>query len=314
MSYINPEATRIDAIWDPYPEHDNLESLTHQRRGTGPRTKIGDGNTRIPKHDWNSGYLRDDKNKTELLQFLSEWLSQENMDGLLLLTTSSTRVLCNRPFDVSHLEPCNHSEAGTGIMLHLAHAASQGHTRDCFRTVDSDVVVLAVHFYVTFVFEELWVCLGTDKKIRDIPVHVIVAELGPSRCTALHMFNAFSGCDLVSHFLGYGKKSAWAAWDSTPALTETLSTLLTDPQLFNIDSAHMQILERFVVVMYSKECGLEKVNSARRHLFTSGKRTLEHLPPTQAALYEHAKRSVLQASFFWAQATKKLADLPLFSE
>lgn len=49
---ITPTVAQIDSIWDNYPE-DRLKSLTHQHRGTGPRTRIGDGHTRIPKHDWN---------------------------------------------------------------------------------------------------------------------------------------------------------------------------------------------------------------------------------------------------------------------
>jgi len=56
-SQITPTVTRVDAIWDTYPE-DNLKTLTHQHRGLGPRTKIGDGHTRIPKQDWNTGSSR----------------------------------------------------------------------------------------------------------------------------------------------------------------------------------------------------------------------------------------------------------------
>ncbi|CAB4011645.1 Hypothetical predicted protein [Paramuricea clavata] len=40
---------RIDAVWDNYPEENNLKALTQQRRGNGPRTRVGDGSTPIPK-------------------------------------------------------------------------------------------------------------------------------------------------------------------------------------------------------------------------------------------------------------------------
>ena len=56
-SQITPTVARIDTIWDNYPE-DSLKFLTHHRRGTGPRTRIGDGQTSIPKHDWNSAFLK----------------------------------------------------------------------------------------------------------------------------------------------------------------------------------------------------------------------------------------------------------------
>ena len=55
----------------------------------------------------------------------------------------------------------------------------------------------------------------------------------------------------------------------------------------------MQTLERFVVLMYSKGCGLVKVNEARLRLFTSGKKSLDTLLPTQAALYQHIRRAIL---------------------
>ena len=99
----------------------------------------------------------------------------------------------------------------------------------------------------------------------------------------------------LSHFLGCGKKSAW---QSTPGLTNTFVALTSEPQELSPQSQHMRTLERFVVVMYSKGCGLERVNEAKLRLFTSGKKTLEALPPTQAALYQHIRRAMLQASFW----------------
>ena len=74
-----------------------------------------------------------------------------------------------------------------------------------------------------------------------------------------------------------GKKGSW---QNTPGLTETLLALTNAPSCFSLGSLHTQKLERFVVIMYSKECGLAKVNEARHRLFTSGKKTLENIPPS----------------------------------
>ncbi|KAG1674657.1 DNA transposase THAP9 [Nymphon striatum] len=95
------------------------------------------------------------------------------------------------------------------------------------------------------------------------------------------------------------------------SFTETLLALTNEPELLTIDSLHMQSLERFVVIMYSKGCGLAKVNEARHRLFTSGKKTLEN---TQAALFEHIKRALLQGSFYWNQATVVRQEIPDFSK
>ena len=163
---------RIDAIWDNYPEG-NLKSLTHQRRGTGLRTRIGDGHTQIPKHEWNSGFLKNEENKKELFSFLSEEIVKKDLGGKLLLSTKCERVLSNRPYDVSALEPCNHSEADTMIVRHLL---------------------------------ELLGWLREWEKLRDIPIHDICSDLGPSRYMALPLFHTITGCDTISHFLGCGKK------------------------------------------------------------------------------------------------------------
>ena len=57
----------------------------------------------------------------------------------------------------------------------------------------------------------------------------------------------------------------------------------------------------FIVIMYSKGCGAKSVNEARHHLFTTGQKSLDNIPPIQASLH-HVKRALMQASFYWSQA------------
>ena len=49
-------------------------------------------------------------------------------------------------------------------------------------------------------------------------------------------------------------------------------------------------------MLYSRTCNAETVNAARRILFAQENRTIENIPPTKAALYQHILRSVIQAS------------------
>ncbi len=308
---VTATVERIDLVWDTYPD-ENLKSLTQQRRGSGPRTRISiDGSTPIPKGDWQS-YLKNAENKTELFTFASKQLAKTDINGKLIISTVSQTVLSNKPFDLSALHPCNHAEADTRIILHLAHAASNGHSKAFVRTVDSDIVVLAVSFFSELSFSELWIGFGSGRKYRDIPVHVIHLHLGPSRSLALPLFHALTGCDTTSQLLGCGKKTAWAAWNSTPDLTETLISLMEDPESFSLVSVHMQRIERFVVLMYSKTCGSATVNDARHYLFSNGSRSLDNIPPTKAALFEHVKRSLLQASFIWKQSNRSVQEVPVF--
>ena len=112
----------------------------------------------------------------------------------------------------------------------------------------SDVVVLAVRFFNTLGTLQLWVGFGTGRKYRDIPVHTINSNLGPSRSLALLLFHSLTGCDTTSQFLGCGKKTAWAAWTSMPEPTDTLVALTHDPDLFTLESVRMYRVERFIVL------------------------------------------------------------------
>jgi hypothetical protein len=154
--------------------------------------------------------------------------------------------------------------------------------------VDSDVVVLSVRIFDTLGLSELCFGFGTGKRYRDIPDHVLNSNLGPSKSPALPLFHSLTGCDTTSQFLACGKKNAWAAWTSLLDFTDTLVALTEYLTLFSIDSVHMQRIVRFVVLMYSKGCGVARVNEARHRLFTNGSRSLENLHPTQAALLQHA--------------------------
>ena len=89
----------------------------------------------------------------------------------------------------------------------------------------------------------------------------------------------FAGCDTTSSFRGIGKKTAWAAWQGYPDVTETLLTISDDPTLLTLDSIHMARLERWTVVVYSKSSGCSRVNDVRRQLFTHDTTTLDHTPP-----------------------------------
>ena len=125
-----------------------------------------------------------------------------------LLATKADMVLSNKPADLSDLSPCRQEEADTRMMLHLRHAADQGHTKAYLRTVDSDVVVLATHFFHDLRLSELWIGFGSGKTYKDIPIHHISDMLGLQRCQALPFFHAFSGCDVVSSMMEIGKKTA----------------------------------------------------------------------------------------------------------
>ena len=205
-------------------------------------------------------------------------------DDHVLVNTSDSQSVA----DFDAIMPCNHQEADSRIFLHLSHAAQQGHSKAFIRTVDNDAVIIAVGHFGSLGVVELWIGFGTGKAFQHSPVHEITQTLGPEKSLSCPLFHSLMGCDTTSSFLGMGKKTAWAAWQAYPKLTETLLTLSDDPTLLTLDSIHMARLERWTVVMYSKSSGCSRVNDVRRQLFTHGTRTLDHPPPPHT--HTHWKR------------------------
>ena len=119
-----------------------------------------------------------------------------------VFVTDGKGVLSTQLLQVPHtLAPCSHEEAETRMLLHVSHTALHGHHQFLIRTVDTDVVVLAV-FAITQLPAgcELWLAFGTGKSFRYLAAHQIPACLRPEMSCALPMFHALTGCDTVSSF------------------------------------------------------------------------------------------------------------------
>ena len=79
--------------------------------------------------------------------------------------------------DVEYLQPCSHEEEDTRILLHVAHCARQGLRKLVIRTVDTDVVVLAIGHSPAFRLDELWVRFGVGTHFRQIAIQEIVKNV-----------------------------------------------------------------------------------------------------------------------------------------
>ena len=175
------------------------------------------------------------------------------------------------------------------------------------RTVDTDVVVLAVAMFRKIKPEEMWIALGSGANLRYIGVHEIANKLDSSTCAALPMFHALTGCNTVSAFAGRGKKTAWETWKAFPEVTEAFAEL--QQMQGDLSELSKSRLERFVVLMYDRTSEATEVNEARKQLFTQKSRTLENMPPTKAALEQHIKRATYQANI-WYKALQPDPQLP----
>lgn len=296
------QATRVDVVWDVYMPN-SLKADTRSKRGKGIRRRV-EPFSRIPGN-WKE-FLRVDENKTELFSFLA------NQAILLetecqIISTHHQDVLFKQPRDISSLAPCTHEEADTRIMLHVADAVREGHTKITVRTVDTDVLVLAIATAHNLSVPELWVAFGTGKNFRYLAAHEMSIALGPDRCYSLPIFHALTGCDTVSSFSGRGKKTCWNTWNSVEQVTQAFCALTTLP---NAIDDWFQTLERFVVLLYDRTSSLDHVNEARKVLFTQKGRQLDQIPPTKAALLQHVRRTVYQAVHCWGQMLIRTPELP----
>ena len=216
---------RLDVIWDQYFEN-SLKEQVRLARGEGTRRRVLD-NTSIPKN-W-SNFLHNNVNKRELFCFLSERISKISIPDKKIYTTylnyvlSSTNGVPDESDD--EIDPCNHEEADTRMLLHAIHAARQGHNKVVLRTVDTDVLVLTIVQIQSLHLSEVWLEFGAGKHYRVIPVHSIAMTIGPTKASALPFYHALTGCDTTSALAGRGKKTGWNTWNTFPEVTSTFSAL-----------------------------------------------------------------------------------------
>ena len=64
----------------------------------------------------------------------------------------------------------------------------------------------------------------------------------------------------------------------------------------------MHLLKRYAVLLYDRGSNLETVDNTRKELFIKISRSIENIPPTKAALLQHAKRAAYQGGHCWGQA------------
>ena len=233
-----------------------------------------------------------------------------NQDGKQLVITDDGSVLNKPPLlDPDSLSPCTHEEADTRLLLHANHAALHGHLKTLIRTVDTDVVVLAVSVAATLgAGYELWLAFGTRKHFRYLAGHEMAIALGTRKAQALPMFHALTGCDTVSSFVGHGKKTAWSTWNVQPQLTDAMLNLSCAPS--NVQDDVMHTIERYVILLYDRTSTCTDIDKARRKMFAR-RPNVKQIPPTKATLEQHVKRATYQGGHVWGQLLVVAPTLPL---
>ncbi|CAG9760141.1 unnamed protein product [Ceutorhynchus assimilis] len=91
--------------------------------------------------------------------------------GKQIVCTYENRVIISNNKKVyDHISPTFHEEADARLLLHVWHASIfEGHTKINIKTVESDVVVIAMYaFSMLDEVEELWIEYGTGTHLQSL--------------------------------------------------------------------------------------------------------------------------------------------------
>ena len=145
---------------------------------------------------------------------------------------------------------------------------------------DMDIVVIAISLMPSLAatgLEKMWAAFGKGEHRRWIPIHELVSGIGPETTSGKLFFRAFTGCDVISSFNGKGKKTAWQTWNVCNEASVIFTKLSQCSS--KIEESDLQILEKFVVLMYDRSSSAASVNEARLALFARKQRSHDLIPP-----------------------------------
>ena len=211
---------------------------------------------------------------------------------------------------MSFLCPTNEEEADTRVFLHVRDMAAKGFHRVMIRTMDTDLLILAISLFEDLGLEQLWMDFGSGKHRVFLPIHEM--HLGEIKRLSLRFFFCFTGCDQVSFFAHVSKKTAWKIWELFPDVSEAFASLSDQPTEADIEKA-MPALERLVILLYHRTSNCLAVNECRRELFSNG-RSCDNIPPTHTAFLQHVRIAVFIAGHVWAKSLIPMQNLPNFTE
>ena len=295
---------RIDVVFDQYFE-DSLKNAVREKRGSGIRFKV-EPKVKVPKK-WHD-ILLVNENKVELFLFLAKEIEKHPFpeEKEVNVTMKSEVLSINSNFK----QTCSHEEADSRMLIHVMHALEEGNRTFMIQTVDTDVIVILLgkfnDVFSRYPDFDVWIKFGVGKSMQHIHLKTVVNKIGlrisrglPLRISrGLPFFHALTGCDTTSSFKGKGKKSAWQTWKSFQAATPIFEELSQNPfYILGEDNPSFQILEKFIVRMYSKNVDTASVDEARKLIFAHNQ-NMEKIPPTRDALLQHIRRAIYQTGNF----------------
>ena len=116
--------------------------------------------------------MRDNDNKTDLLNFLADKIEQMPSPNIMVIVTKEENALSNHTISLEDVSPCSHEEADTWICVHARHAAQEGSTSMLVKASDTDILVIAISVMPTLQaigLQQRWIEFGQGRNMRWIP-------------------------------------------------------------------------------------------------------------------------------------------------
>ena len=184
---------------------------------------------------------------------MSKYIVQLVNTAKPIVTAFDNDVLAKNITTLDLLTSCNHEEADTRVFLHAKLMSDNGIKAITIKTVDTDVVVIAISQFWLLNLDELWIEFGSGKDQMMYPIHQLSHMLGKDKSEGLLFIHAFTGCDQTSFLYHCKKKTAWMTWTNYEEATEAFKILSNKPSKEDVLNC-MDVLERFVILMYDKTC------------------------------------------------------------
>ena len=181
-----------------------MKEGVQQDRGSG--TKINfDENSKFPVN-FSQDFLRTSENKEQLNMFLAQKFIKlhEHKSQIFVITFKET-ILTNRLdyMNDTSFNYCTTEEADPRLLLHALYHASTGLKNIMIKTMDNDVLLLAIVYSSKLLAhgrDKFFVEFGFGSHTKYFTVVELLEFLGEHRSTALPFFHSFSGCNTTSSF------------------------------------------------------------------------------------------------------------------
>ncbi|KAG1682452.1 Solute carrier family 22 member 2 [Nymphon striatum] len=289
-------ANRIDLIFDSYIDKSIKDSERGRRQTVAP-IELNMINQETPLPVEMERFWSSNKNKEKLQLLLHEYViaeatvSSKNVQIVASHVFGEQTILClsahnNCSTEVPEL--ClDIEEADARIIPHVLHAVQHGMRRIVVLSSDTDVSILLIYYWATFLsngLQELWVKAGVGDSTRFIPIHTLASRLGSALCHVLPAVHMLTGCDYTSKV---GTKQA--------ALNNHPETYLKGfGTCANVQDMDLVIIraEEYLVHVFKKGTAFTTMNQLRTHTYHQSKGAyLDKLPPTSYAIKAHIRRA-----------------------